>query len=191
MTLPLANEQVQPAASRVPSGAWTMQLCAWVAVLPLTACVSTPEHATLAEPAPLFSPAAFFSGNTTGEASLKVIFKGSTPVHVMGQGRVEPDGTLVLVQRVTEGDNAPTTRTWRIRSAGDNRYTGSLTDAEGPIEGDVNGNRLHLRFTAKGGLGTEQWLYLQAGGQVALNRMVVRKFGVPVASLEETIRRAQ
>ena len=39
----------------------------------------------------------------------------------------------------------------------------------------------------KGGLHAQQWLYLQPGGQVARNRMVVTKFGVPVASLDETI----
>ena len=41
----------------------------------------------------------------------------------------------------------------------------------------------------QGGLHAQQWFYLQPGGQVALNRMVVTKFGLPVASLDETIRR--
>ena len=54
----------------------------------------------------------------------------------------------------------------------------------------MDGNRLHLRFTTTdGGLDAEQWLYLQPGGRVALNRMVLRKFGLPVATLDETIRK--
>ena len=166
----------------------------WVAVLilpfvTLAGCVSTPEHQSLADNAPKFEPNAFFRGTTLGDATLNVIFSGTRPVRVIGHGRIEPDGSLTLIQRVTEGDQPTTTRTWHIRSAGDDQFTGTLTDAEGPVNGDVSGNRLHLRFTAKGGLDTEQWLYLQPGGEVAQNRMVVRKFGLPVASLEETIRK--
>ena len=41
----------------------------------------------------------------------------------------------------------------------------------------------------KGGLKAEQWLYLKRGGQVAENVMVIRKFGIPVARLTETITR--
>lgn len=163
--------------------------CALVFTLLLGACVSTPRHADLARAEPVFSPAAFFTGRTTGEATLRIAFKGATPVRVEGEGHVDPDGTLVLVQHVRQGDKPVTTRSWHIRPAGPGRYTGTLTDATGPITGDVTGNLLHLRFTMKGGLDTEQWLYLQPGGQVALNRMVVRKFGVTVAALSETIRR--
>lgn len=54
---------------------------------------------------------------------------------------------------------------------------------------DVVGNSLHLRFHVKGGLSIEQWIYLQPGTDTALNRMVVRKIGLPVAALRETIRR--
>lgn len=160
---------------------------ALVLALPLAACVSIPRHVDLARPGPIFSPGAFFSGRTEGKATLRIAVKGTAPVRVEGDGHVEPDGTLVLVQRVRQGDKPPTTRTWHIRSAGPGRYTGTLTDATGPIAGDVTGNLLHLRFTMKGGLDTEQWLYLQPGEQVALNRMVVRKFGVAIASLSETI----
>ena len=44
-------------------------------------------------------------------------------------------------------------------------------------------------FAMKGGLKAEQWLYLKRGGQVAKNVMVIRKFGIPVARLTETITR--
>ena len=157
--------------------------------LSLTGCVSTPEHTHLSAPDPLFSPAEFFSGRTTGEGQLNIIFGAAEPIHVTGNGHVEADGTLVLVQRIQRGDDAPTIRTWRIRPAGGERYSGTLTSAQGPVAGEVSGNRLHLRFTADGGLDTEQWLYLEPGGRAALNRMVVRKFGLPVAALEETIRK--
>ena len=60
---------------------------------------------------------------------------------------------------------------------------------DGPVTGEVTGHRLHLRFRLKSGLRAEQWLELQAGGRTALNRMVVTKWGVPVARLTETITR--
>ena len=41
----------------------------------------------------------------------------------------------------------------------------------------------------KGGLRARQWLSLQPGGQAVRNRMVVSKFGVPVARLDELIER--
>ncbi len=153
----------------------------------LSGCVSMPRHKQLARSEPILFPDAFFSGRTEGKATLHVIFKGAQPVRVEGNGHVEPDGTLVLVQQVTRGEKPPTMRTWHIRPAGSGNYTGTLTDAKGPVTGDVAGNRLHLRYTSADGMDTEQWLYLQPGGQEALNRMVVRKFGIPVASLSETI----
>ncbi len=164
-------------------------LAAWL-VLSLAACVTTPEHTELARDAPAFSPIGFFTGHTVGEGTLKVLLAGTSHTHVEGNGHVEPDGTLVLAQRIERDGKPFQTRAWRLWQAGDaQRYVGTLTTADGPVTGEVNANALHLRFTADGGLDTEQWLYLQPGGRVALNRMVVRKFGLPVAELEETIRK--
>ena len=72
---------------------------------------------------------------------------------------------------------------------GPGRYRGTLTEASGPVTGEVVGNRLTLAFPMRGGLRVRQWLYLQPGGQVARNRLVVTKLGVPVASLDEVITR--
>ena len=57
------------------------------------------------------------------------------------------------------------------------------------MTGEVMGNVLHLAFAMKVGPRAKRWLYLQPGGQVSRNRMVVTKFGLPVTSLDETIRR--
>jgi hypothetical protein len=153
------------------------------------ACVAAPPRGGLAAPDPVFSAERFFSGRTEGEASLKIIFKHSQPVRVHGVGHVEPDGTLVLVQQVEQAGKPPSRREWRIRPDGPGRYTGTLTGATGIVTGKVAGNRLSLRFSGKGGLHYRQWLYLESGGQVARNRMTVRKMGIRVASLSETITR--
>ena len=117
------------------------------------------------------------------------MLKDAQPVRVEGVGHVAPNGTFLLDQVVTRGARAPEKRQWRIRQAGPGRYTGTLSDAAGPLAGDVRGNRLHLSYPMKGGMHAEQWIYLQPDGRTALNRMAITKFGITVARLDETIRK--
>ena len=160
-----------------------------IALLACAGCVST-DHLTKAQvPAPVFDPAAFFSGRTEGRGTLSIVLRQRRPTLVRGYGRRAPDGGIVLDQAVTQGDGRPERRTWHLRKVAPGRWTGTLSDASGPVTGSITGNRLHLSFAMKGGLKAEQWLYLKAGGQVAENVMVIRKFGVPVARLVETITR--
>lgn len=158
-------------------------------MLPVAACVETPGHADLAAASPTFTPQVFFAGRTVGEGMLKVALSHAKPVHVEGLGRVGPDGALTLVQKVEEQGKPARSRTWRLRQRHDGGYDAVLSDAVGPVEVDVHANLLHIRFVMKGRLGVEQWIYLQPDGRSALNRMVVRKFGIPVATLRETIRK--
>jgi hypothetical protein len=58
------------------------------------------------------------------------------------------------------------------------------------VTGVVAGNRLHLSFRMRGGMDVDQWLTLAPGGRSAKNVLRVRKFGVTVAALDETIRRS-
>lgn len=160
------------------------------AALMLGGCAGLGETARFAAPSPPFEPAAFFAGASHGEARLKILFRAPQRVTVDSLGRVGADGVLLLDQRIRQGDAPVRERRWRIRPDGPGRYVGSLTDAEGPVTGEVEGNRLHLHFRTHGGLDMEQWLFLEPGGQVAHNRMVVRKLGLTVAVLDEVIRRA-
>lgn len=163
-------------------------LLRWLCLLPLAGCA----HAPVAVPAaaPRFSAQAFFAGRTHGDGVLKIVMQPRQRVVVDGSGRVEADGTLVLDQTVTRAGKPPERRQWRIREMVPGRYAGTLSDAAGPIAGEVTGNRLHLHFRMAAGLTADQWLDLSADGQSAANRMVVTKFGVAVARLDETIRRA-
>lgn len=131
---------------------------------------------------------AFFSGHTLGTGRLKKVLSGTEDTIVHGNGRVEGN-TLILDQTVEEGDKPPETRTWRIHQDGPDHLSGTLTDAAGPVTGVVEGNRLHLAFTMKGGLPTDQWLTLAPDGRSAHNIMVVKKFGLRVAVLDEIIRK--
>ena len=140
------------------------------------------------QPSPVFDPASFFAGRTVGTATLTVVLAKPTPVHVDGRGRVD-GGVLTLDQTVAEGGKAATTRQWTFRPAGPGRYAGTLSDAAGPVAGEVTGNRLHLHFKMTGGIVADQRIDLAADGQSAHNRMTFRKFGIVVARLDEIIRR--
>ena len=96
---------------------------------------------------------------------------------------------LVLDQTVTMGGKPPKHRHWRLIRTGPSRYAGTLSDAPGGFTGDVVGNRLHLAFTMKGGLSTEQLLTLAPDGRSAHNVMIVRKLGIRAAVLTEDIRK--
>ncbi len=137
-------------------------------------------------PPPEFDAIRFFEGGTRGDGLFKVILRGSHRVTVQGRGRIEGD-TLILDQIVTREGTAPKSRQWRIRATAPGRYTGTLTDAKGPITGETTGDRLHLRYTSTGGFAVEQWLTLSPDGRSAQNRLTAKRFGVTVASLDETI----
>jgi hypothetical protein len=139
-------------------------------------------------PTPIFDPARFFAGATHGSGSLKVVVSKRVQVEVEGHGQVDGN-VLTLDQTVREGSEPPSTRRWTFRPLGSGRYAGTLSDAAGPVAGDVTGNRLHLHFRMKGGIVADQLLDLAPDGQSAHNLMSFRKFGIVVARLDETIRR--
>lgn len=160
-----------------------------LAPLVLAACVSAPPRADLAAATPVFDPALFFTGHTEGVGNLRVAVSGHSTVRVHGQGRVDPDGTLVLAQTVERAGSKPKQREWRLRQTAPGRWQGTLSDAASPVTAIVDGNALHILFAMKGGLQAEQWLYLTPDGRTAHNAMSIRKWGMGVAALNETIHR--
>lgn len=154
--------------------------------------MSLPERSGLAAASPVFSLQRFFVGRTEGVAALRIGFAPAREVNVHGSGRLEPDGTLVLTQIVERRGKKDERREWRITQVADGLYTGTLTGADGPVAGKARSNSLHLQYRLrKGGLDVEQWLYLQPDTRSVLNRMTVRKMGVLVGTLEETIRQVE
>lgn len=156
--------------------------------LAVAGCVAIPEHRGMATPAPRFEPIAFFLGATHGQGMMRIKRAPEHAVRVDGTGHMDGD-TLIVDQHVTETGRPPHDRQWRLTPAGDGVWTGTLTDAVGPVSVAATGNTLAIRYHMHGGLAVRQWIYLQPGGLVALNRMAVFKLGMPVARLAETIRR--
>ena len=135
-----------------------------------------------------FDPLRFFAGRTEGRGRLHVAMRRSRDVQVHGRGSVAGD-TLVLDQTVERAGVAPATRQWRIRRIAPGRYVGTLSDATGPVTGESAGDTLHLSFCGAHGVRFDQWLRLAPDGRSAQNRLTVRKLGITLARLDETIRR--
>jgi hypothetical protein len=133
----------------------------------------------------------FFIGATHGSGSVSVIMSGSHKMRDRSQGRMDADGALLLDQTVEEEGKPVRRRAWRLVRAGANRVAGTISDANGPIAGEINGNSLHLRYRMKEGPSVEQWIVLQPGGRAATNRMTFKRFGLKVATVQSEIRKVE
>ena len=129
-------------------------------------------------------------GRTEGVGTVRVMLSGSHGVRDHNRGRLDASGALLLEQVIEEDGKPPRRRSWRlVRIAGGNRFTGTISDAVGPVTGEATGNVLHLSYRSVEGVNVEQWITLQPGGRTAHNRMTFRRFGFNVATLEGTVRR--
>ena len=157
-----------------------------VGLLALTACTAAaPPEASQAGPA--FDPVAFFTGTTHGDGKLDQIMKGQRIVTVDSVGTPAANGALTLTQRITTQGDKPRTRVWTRKQVAPGRYSGKLTDANGPVETIAIGRAIRIRYPMKGGLQVEQWLVALPGGRALDNRLTVTKWGIKVASLHERI----
>jgi hypothetical protein len=134
-------------------------------------------------------PLVFFEGRTVSEGTTKIVMRKPYRARSHGIGRIEPDGTLHLVQQVEEGGEPRKERRWRIRQVAPNRFAGTMSEAVGPVTVDQVGARFRFRFRIKNGLAVEQWLTPLPDGKSAKSTLTVRKLGISVASGESMIRK--
>ena len=158
-----------------------------ITALALSGCATAPLLP--ADPAANLDPILFFAGRTVGEGVLHKTIGGSSRITVEGAGRIDERGTLILDQTIREDDKLPRLRRWVMRRASPNRFTGTLTDAAGPVEIAVAGPRATIRYRMENGLAVNQQLALQPGGRTLINRLTVTRLGIRVARLDETIRK--
>lgn len=119
-----------------------------------------------------------------------MIMAGSHKVRDSSRGRLDRSGALILDQMVYEEGKPARRRSWRLARAGGNRIGGTISDAVGPVTGEISGNVLHLKYRAReANAQVEQWITLHPNGRTASNRMIFRKFGFKAATLESTIRK--
>lgn len=154
--------------------------------------ITAAAAALLAAPAaarPPIHPLRFFEGITEGIGTIKLWLRKPYRTRSLGRGRIEPDGTLTLVQRVEDDGKPARERRWRIRQAGPHRFTGTMSEAVGPVSVDEVGGRYRFRFKMKGNLSVEQWMDPLPGGMAARNTTIVRKLGMTVGTSDGTIRK--
>jgi hypothetical protein len=144
----------------------------------------------LAAAPPPTAPEHFFVGRTEGAGTVQMTLAGSHKVRDHSRGHLDRSGALILEQIVEEEGKPTRRRSWRLARAGGNRISGTISDAVGPVTGEMRGNVLHLKYRAReANAQVEQWITLHPNGRTASNRMVFRKWGLKAATLESTIRK--
>ncbi|HEX6661326.1 MAG TPA: DUF3833 family protein [Sphingomicrobium sp.] len=138
---------------------------------------------------PPASPLRFFEGLTESKGTMKVIFAKPYRTYSRSLGRIQPDGSLSLIQKVEDEGKPVHERRWSIRQVGAGHYSGTMSEATGPIDIQEVGGRYHFRFKMNGHMSVDQWLSPQDGGTAAQSVMTIRKFGMPVANGEAVIRK--
>jgi hypothetical protein len=154
-----------------------------VTVLAASAAPASPE------PQRKLDMVAFFSGRTHAENVMKVALKRPSRLIVDSVGGKGDKGDFVLIDTVREEGKPVRERKWVMRQAGPNRYTGTLTDAVGPVDVVVDGNGATIQYTMKGGLKVKQQMELHPDGRTLTNQVVVKKFGLKFARVEGKIRK--
>ncbi len=159
-------------------------------LLPLDGCIGAMPIERFAAAGPAMRPEQFFAGRTHGWGV--VATRGGRPSRhftVEGAGETLADGRFRLRQTVTWAANGhQETREWLMTGDGGNFYRATLTDAKGPVTGEVRGNVFHLRYRmARPDVMMEQFLYLQPDGRHVLNTATVTAMGLPMAHLSEII----
>jgi Protein of unknown function (DUF3833) len=146
--------------------------------------------ATAAAPdKPALDMTSFFAGKSHADNIIKIAMQRPHKLIVDTIGGRNKEGEFVLIDTVQEEGKPDRKRTWVMRQAGDNHYTGYLSDASGPVDVVASGDTATIRYTMKEGhLKVEQQLKLQRDGSLS-NHAVAKKFGIKFATVDGTVRK--
>jgi hypothetical protein len=110
-------------------------------------------------------------------------------------GRLE-DGKLILTEDFVYADGETRQRIWTVARAGAG-YVATAPDVRGAALGEQAGNAVRFAYDIEvpiGGstwlLSADDWLFLQPGGEVALNQSTLSKWGIEVARVNIAFRKA-
>ncbi len=131
----------------------------------------------------------FFSGRTEGRGTVRIMLSGTSAIQSQGRGRMLADGTLVLDHVVRQQGEPERRRTWRMRRVATGKYTGTISDARGPVTAEIHGNRFHVTYRTKEGHYVDQWVTFNGDGRTATNEMKFTRLGMTIATVRETITR--
>ena len=134
-------------------------------------------------------PIRFFEGRTESLGTVKITMKKPFRSRAVGKGEILSDGTLNLVQRVEDEGQKPRERRWRIRRVGPGRYSGTMTEAKGPVVVEKVGGRYRFSFRMSGNVAVEQWLDPAPDWKSAASKVTIRKYGIVVGRSDAVIRK--
>lgn len=132
----------------------------------------------------------FFNGRTVASGLFEDRFgKVRRQFVVVIDGRVEPDGTLVLDEDFTYDDGEKQRRVWRLKQVAPGQYEGRANDVPGVARGTLAGNAFNFRYEVDLKVGDstwrvkfDDWMFLQPSG-VILNRAWVYRWGFEIGSV--------
>ncbi|MDP9423979.1 MAG: DUF3833 domain-containing protein [Pseudomonadota bacterium] len=150
------------------------------------AAALTASSAPAQSPKP-FDPVAFFTGATQGRGELRELLGKAKKTSTQSVGRVDKDGWLLLDQKVAVEGDPVRQRRWRLKQVAPGKYSGTLSDAKGPVKAEVRGPTVRIRYVMKGNIKVDQELTAVPGGRAVINRGTFRKFGMKVAIMKERI----
>lgn len=137
----------------------------------------------------LFTPENGFSGPSQGNGSLRLFLGHRRAFHVRSLGKIQNDGSFTLDQTITFDGKINQTRSWTIYHVSPLHYTGTLSDAAGPVSGHTSGRVLFLKYRVKGPFVMHQILTLMSDGKTIDNVGRITLLGIPVGFMHEIIRR--
>jgi hypothetical protein len=113
------------------------------------------------------------------------------PFHsrAVGKGVLKTDGTLDLIQRVEDEGQQPRERRWRMRQVSPGHFSGTMSEAKGPVTVEAVGGRYRFRFRMDGSIAVEQWLTPMPDGRSARCVFSIRKYGIRVGGSDGYIRK--
>lgn len=131
----------------------------------------------------------FFTGKSHADNVIKTALHAPHKLIVDSVGGHNKEGEFVLVDNVQEEGKPARKRVWAMHPAGANHFTGTLSDAVGPVDVAVNGDTATIRYTMKDGrIAIDQRLQLQRDGTLS-NHVMARKFGMKFGDVQGTIRK--
>jgi Protein of unknown function (DUF3833) len=131
----------------------------------------------------------FFTGKTHADNVIRIALHGPHKLIVDSIGGRNKEGEFVLIDTVQEEGKPTRKRVWAMHPDGPNHFTGSLSDAVGPVDVTVRGDSATISYVMKDGhLKIAQQLQLQPNGTLA-NHVIAKKFGIKFAEVDGTIRK--
>jgi hypothetical protein len=158
--------------------------------LPVAALLGAAAAASAAPDPPKLDMVAFFTRRTHADNIIKIALHSPHKLIVDSVGGHNKEGEFVLIDTVHEEGKPVRTRTWVMHPVGPDHFTGSLSDAVGPVDVVVRGDSATINYLMRDGrLKIAQQIQLQGDGKSLSNHVVAKKFGLTFAHVDGTIRK--